>query len=113
VKVIELIDKLLEFPMFSEVRLQDYIEGYGLYCGKIDYVSVTDDCEPLIFIEDRYKEKRGMGIEPLPQNNNKCECCTFYGLPSDAPKTLDKFCMWEPSEENGWDIPCEPYPPII
>lgn len=37
----------------------------------------------------------------------KCSKCVYYGKPSDAPETVAPMCMWEPSEENGYNTPCE------
>lgn len=35
----------------------------------------------------------------------KCEKCSYYGAAADAPQD-QKDCMWKPSEEDGWEIPC-------
>lgn len=37
----------------------------------------------------------------------KCIECVYYGRPADAPETIEAGCMWKPSEDNGWDLPCE------
>lgn len=39
--------------------------------------------------------------------SKECVKCTYFGRAADAPKTVELACMWLPSEENGWDIPCE------
>lgn len=37
---------------------------------------------------------------------NKCENCIYYGTAADAPETVEPECMWQPNEENGYDLPC-------
>lgn len=41
------------------------------------------------------------------KNRKECEGCKYFGKVPDAPETVEADCMWTPSEENGWDIPCE------
>lgn len=41
-------------------------------------------------------------------NTKRCDTsCIFFGRASDAPETVEKDCMWQPSEENGWERPCD------
>lgn len=35
-----------------------------------------------------------------------CENCTYYGREADAPETVEKACLWQPSESNGFSRPC-------
>lgn len=35
-----------------------------------------------------------------------CESCYYYGKSADAPETVEE-CMWTPSEEDGYNRPCE------
>ncbi|MDD7391212.1 MAG: hypothetical protein PUG60_16450 [Lachnospiraceae bacterium] len=42
----------------------------------------------------------------------ECEKCVYFGRPIDAPESIDPDCMWVPSEENGWEIPCEQFPDL-
>lgn len=37
----------------------------------------------------------------------KCVGCVHYGRPGDAPETTEEDCMWQPSEDNGWNLPCK------
>lgn len=37
----------------------------------------------------------------------KCVNCKFFGKKVDAPAMSKEECMWKPSEENGWEIPCK------
>lgn len=37
----------------------------------------------------------------------KCKDCIFYGKPCDAPATVEDMCMWYPSDDNGYALPCE------
>lgn len=36
----------------------------------------------------------------------KCVDCTYLGRPADAPDDV-LGCLWNPSEEDGYSIPCE------
>lgn len=36
-----------------------------------------------------------------------CESCYYYGKAADAPETVEEECMWTPSEEDGYNRPCE------
>lgn len=36
----------------------------------------------------------------------KCFDCIYWDKPSDAPENVPFDCMWQPSEENGWELPC-------
>lgn len=36
----------------------------------------------------------------------KCENCFYYGTAADAPETVEPECMWQPNEENGYELPC-------
>lgn len=36
-----------------------------------------------------------------------CERCYYYGKAADAPETVEEECMWIPSEEDGYNRPCE------
>lgn len=37
---------------------------------------------------------------------DKCENCIYYGTAADAPETVEPECMWQPNEENGYELPC-------
>lgn len=37
----------------------------------------------------------------------ECERCFYYGVPGDAPECVEPDCMWQPSEEDGWERPCD------
>ncbi|MBO5057256.1 MAG: hypothetical protein J6C64_13005 [Lachnospiraceae bacterium] len=37
---------------------------------------------------------------------DKCESCIYYGTAADAPETVEPECMWQPNEENGYELPC-------
>lgn len=37
---------------------------------------------------------------------DKCERCIYYGTAADAPETVEPECMWQPNEENGYELPC-------
>lgn len=37
---------------------------------------------------------------------NKCESCIYYGTAVDAPETVEPECMWQPNEEDGYELPC-------
>ena len=37
----------------------------------------------------------------------KCVNCSYFGRPSDAPETVERDCIWQQSEEDGWNLPCE------
>lgn len=39
--------------------------------------------------------------------SKECERCFYYGVPADAPETVEPECMWTPSEDDGWELPCE------
>ena len=36
----------------------------------------------------------------------KCVGCTYFGRVPDAQETVEE-CMWQPGEEDGWNLPCE------
>lgn len=36
-----------------------------------------------------------------------CEQCFYYGTVADAPETVEPDCMWTPSDDDGWEKPCE------
>lgn len=38
---------------------------------------------------------------------SECENCVYFGRAADAPETVEKDCMWTPSDENGFNRPCE------
>ena len=39
--------------------------------------------------------------------SRECERCFYYGKAQDAPETVEYECMWTPSEDDGWEKPCE------
>lgn len=41
------------------------------------------------------------------QAGRECLRCTYYGKAADAPDTTQKDCMWQPCEEDGYDVLCE------
>ena len=41
------------------------------------------------------------------ETDSKCEKCGYFGKASDAPETVKSDCMWQPSEEDGEEKPCE------
>lgn len=36
-----------------------------------------------------------------------CENCIYFGKAADAPETVEKDCIFVPSEEDGDTKPCE------
>ena len=36
-----------------------------------------------------------------------CETCFYFGLPGDAPEGNEPDCMWQPSDDDGWERPCD------
>mgnify|MGYP003315091981 CR=1 FL=1 len=41
-----------------------------------------------------------------PRTKERCERCGYYAKPSDAPETVEKDCMWIPSEDEE-QRPCD------
>lgn len=57
------------------------------------------------------KAKEQIKAEAAAQEENKgawdkCERCIYYGTAADAPETVEPECMWQPNEENGYELPC-------
>lgn len=57
------------------------------------------------------KAKEQIKAEAAAQEENKgawdkCESCIYYGTAADAPETVEPECMWQPNEENGYELPC-------
>ena len=46
-------------------------------------------------------------LEIIEKMDYKCAKCFYFGKPGDAPEDIPDDCMWEPSENNGWEMPCE------
>lgn len=45
--------------------------------------------------------------EAKKRREYKCAKCFYIGKPGDAPESASLDCMWQPSEENGWNMPCD------
>lgn len=79
--------------------LEDYTglaEGYCILGIEVVRVAETDtQIKGQISISD---------FMSPPQN--KCEKCTYYGRPSDAPETTPLDCMYQPEEGEEYKPPC-------
>lgn len=38
--------------------------------------------------------------------SSNCINCCYYGIAGDAPEDTEPGCMWTPSEDDGWELPC-------
>lgn len=43
----------------------------------------------------------------LNKSTSKCEKCTYYGRPSDAPESTPLDCIYRPEEGEEYKPPCE------
>lgn len=68
----------------------------------------TKDYEAANYILDTLKKEIEMLIKlEKTECKSKCVGCKYFGRACDAPETVEEDCMWQPSEENGWILPCE------
>lgn len=68
----------------------------------------TKDYEAANYILDTLKKEIEMLIKlEKTECQSKCVGCKYFGRACDAPETVGEDCMWQPSEENGWILPCE------
>ena len=101
------------FKVGDGLRLKEYTNGQET--GKYIDADVVYMLENWTGLKDDYCI---LGIEVLrvaeTDTTSKCEKCTYFGRPSDAPESVEPFCMWQPNEddtdEEGFLIqepPCE------
>lgn len=101
------------FKVGDGLRLKEYTNGQET--GKYIDADVVYMLENWTGLKEDYCI---LGIEVLrvaeTDTTSKCEKCTYFGRPSDAPESVEPFCMWQPNEddtdEEGFLIqepPCE------